>query len=202
LIGIINYGLGNLKAFENLFKSNSIPCLIIENEKDFDKVKCLILPGVGAFDNAITKLKSQSYFIKLNNLICKHQIPIMGICIGMHIMLEESEEGNEKGLSWVKGNVKKFKESNLMLPHMGWNDIEILNNDEIFVDIDDYNEFYFLHSYYVENIETQNILTNTIYKRKFCSAFKHKNIYGIQFHPEKSHSNGVKILKNFYKKYA
>ena len=199
MIGIINYGLGNYKAFENLLRENFIDFLYVNQTSDLDKIKCALLPGVGSFDNAIKKLKSQVYFNELNDRVLKNNLPIMGICVGMHIMLESSEEGIESGLSWLSGRVRKFK--NVKIPHLGWNKVSVLNKNFLFNDLKPNAEFYFLHSYFVETLQDY-ILTNSFYGNNFCSVFKKQNIFGMQFHPEKSHDHGRNIIINFYKNYA
>lgn len=199
MIGIIDYGLGNYRAFENLLRENFIDFLYINQPSDLDKVKCTLLPGVGSFDNGIKSLKSQVYFEELNNRVLNSSLPIMGICIGMHIMLDGSEEGSEKGLSWISGRVKKFK--NVKTPHLGWNKVSQFNENFIFKGIEQDAEFYFLHSYFVETSK-DHMLMNSFYGNNFCSAFRKRNIFGMQFHPEKSHEQGTKIIINFYKNYA
>lgn len=201
MIGIIDYGLGNIQAFKNLLVNNSISTRIVKNQDDLDGLNCAILPGVGSFDNAIRKLRSQSYFEKLNNSVLNDKLPIVGICVGMQIMLDSSEEGLEKGLSWIKGSVKKFDPTSFIVPHMGWNIICETREECIFKNLDNEREFYFLHSYYAE-VEEKYVISQTKHGHIFCSSFKKKNIYGIQFHPEKSHNNGANILKNFYNQYA
>ena len=201
MIGIIDYGLGNLKAFVNLFDELSIETKIIKKTEDLDNIKCAILPGVGSFDNAITKLKSQEYFANLDTLVTEKNFPLLGVCIGMQIMLDNSDEGTKAGLSWINGTVKKFNDKSPLVPHIGWNNVDAINKNFIFRNLDQEREFYFLHSYYVSTSD-DNILSSTNHGQTFCSSFKKNNLYGVQFHPEKSHLNGMNILRDFYLMYA
>ncbi len=196
MIGIIDYGLGNLKSFSNILKRFNSEFLILKDNKDFDKCSKFILPGVGSFDEAIKRLKSKDYFENFEYQIIKKQKKILGICVGMQIFLNKSEEGNLPGLGWVSGEVKKFSNKNLRVPHMGWNKLKVQKKNELFKNLNN-PEFYFLHSYYckINNLNQSISLTN--YSIDFCSSFVFRNIFGIQFHPEKSHDNGIQLLKNF-----
>ncbi len=198
MIGIIDYGLGNLKSFSNILKRLDSEFLILQHNKDFDKCSKFILPGVGSFDEAINKLKSKDYFENLEFQIINKQKKILGICVGMQIFLDKSEEGSLKGLGWVSGEVKKFSNQNFRVPHIGWNKLKVQKKNELFKNLIN-PEFYFLHSYYCQlnNLDQSISLTN--YSIEFCSSFVYRNIFGIQFHPEKSHENGIQLLNNFIK---
>ena len=203
MIGIIDYGLGNISAFENIYRNLGIESIRINNQSLFKKINKLILPGVGAFDNAMIKLNKSGLLDDLNEYVINKGVPILGVCVGMQMMACSSEEGKEKGLGWLpSGKVVKFKDNYFDMkthtPHMGWNSICIKSNDKIFNDLND-QYFYFLHSYYLklENYEERNILCTTKYGIEFISAIKHDNIFATQFHPEKSHISGITILKNF-----
>lgn len=158
----------------------------------------MILPGVGSFDSAMQLFTKNNFHRYIEELIFDKQVPILGICIGMHIMTNSSEEGNMSGLRWIDGNVKKFKftQKKYPLPHLGWNKIELMNNSCLFRDFKEL-EFYFLHSYYCDLKNKELVSSFSDYGTLFCASFSYKNIYGVQFHPEKSHSSGIKILKNF-----
>ena len=200
MIGIIDYGLGNYKAFENVLNDASKKFTYVKEEDDLSKINCAILPGVGSFDNAIKKFREQSYFTTLNNLVISSKLPILGVCVGMQIMTYSSDEGFETGLKWIEGSVKKF--NNVTVPHLGWNKINIINKNEIiFKNLSNNSEFYFLHSYFVD-VEDQYVKATTKYGKSFCSIFQKNHIYGVQFHPEKSHDNGKEIILNFCDKYA
>jgi len=198
MIGLLNYGLGNINAFSNILKNLNIEFKIPENEDDILTCDKFILPGVGSFDEAVTKLKSKNYFEILEDDVIKKKKFILGICVGMQIFLNNSEEGSSLGLGWIDGEVKKFNISKLRVPHIGWNKIKIINKNKFLEDIEDH-EFYFLHSYYCEIKSKDSIITTTNYNIDFCSAFISENIFGIQFHPEKSHDSGIKLINNFAK---
>ena len=196
MIGIIDYGLGNLKSFSNILNGFNTNFIIPKKKNEIEKCSKFILPGVGSFDEAIMKLKSQNYFECLENEILIKKKKIIGICVGMQIFLNRSEEGDLPGLGWVNGEVKKFSSQNLRIPHIGWNTLNIKKKSELFKNIND-PEFYFLHSYYCKLKILDEIVSVTNYEENFCSSYISENISGIQFHPEKSHENGTKLLRNF-----
>ena len=198
MIGIIDYGLGNLKAFYNIYKENGIDLKIINNYKELDKgIDKLILPGIGSFDSAIALLKKKNFFDEILNFATNDKNKILGICIGMQILSSGSEEGSSSGLGFIDNKFKKLDSD--VLPHIGWNNIEILKNNSLFEDIPNKAFFYFLHCYCLRSIDRNDMVCETEYGNKFVSGFNVKNIYGIQFHPEKSHVYGTRILLNFYK---
>tara|TARA_B100000242_G_C42903888_1_gene419164 strand:- start:182 stop:787 length:606 start_codon:yes stop_codon:yes gene_type:complete len=198
MIGIVDYGLGNIKAISNIYDKLKIRNKLIKAESDFENVDRLILPGVGAFDSAIEMLKKSKLYNKIDNLVVNDQFKILGICVGMQIFSIKSSEGSLSGFNWIEGDVKKFEVNNsiMRLPHMGWNSVNIKKN-LLFNNISDNEYFYFCHSYYFNCIDSKNIMSETKFINNFASSINYKNIYGIQFHPEKSHDNGIKILKNF-----
>ncbi len=202
MIGLVNYGLGNIKALKNIYKKLNVSCKFINNPIDIEKVEKIILPGVGSFDNAIEKLKESNLLEVINYKVKIEKMPVLGICVGMQMMANKSEEGVLDGLGWITGKVKKFKQSSFstkpFTPHMGWNNVEKLNNSIIFNGIE-HPKFYFLHSYYLEPEDSSIITSTTNYGFDFCSSINHENIYATQFHPEKSHNFGVKMLENFSK---
>ena len=197
---MIDYGSGNIQAIRNIYKRLNIPTSVVVSPKDLSNVSGIILPGVGAFDEAMSKLRSSGLYSSLNESVLEKKIPIMGICVGMQIMAESSEEGTMPGLGWVPGQVKRF-DPNLInavpkLPHMGWNEIETIPH-QIFDKIDYKFGFYFLHSYYFEATSRESVIAQAYYGTKFDCAVMSNNIYGFQFHPEKSHHNGIQLFKNF-----
>lgn len=196
-ICIIDYQLGNIKAFKNIYNKLNINAEIVSKTEQFEGATHLILPGVGSFDWAISKLNRSGLRDTLDQLVLKKKVPILGVCVGMQIMSSKSEEGQLSGLNWIDGNVKKFK-NDYILPHMGWNQIKPFTESIIFKDIKNL-EFYFLHSYYYKIKEDKHILSTTEYSNIFTSAINKNNIYGTQFHPEKSHQSGIKLLENFSK---
>lgn len=203
MIGIINYGSGNIYAIANIYKRLDIPHGIFNDIGDLVKCDKLILPGVGAFDETMRLIAEQGMTDVLNNLVLQERIPIMGVCVGMQILGDSSEEGEEKGFSWIKGKIQKLSKEKLIqkphLPHLGWNSIKIVKSSPLLNNIDEEKGFYFLHNYFFNATEHDDILATTSYGDEFPCVVNHKNIFGVQFHPEKSHDNGVEIFKNFAK---
>lgn len=199
MISIIDYGLGNLMAFANIYKKLNIPLKIISDSSQLNEVEKIILPGVGSFDWAMKKLNQSEMIQKIDYLVTVKKIPVLGVCVGMQIMATKSEEGELDGLSWIEASVKKLDQTNnYPLPHMGWNNVNPLSdNCPLFEGLYDQAKFYFLHSYYFKENHTAQAISHTSYDRTFTSAVRNENIYGVQFHPEKSHSWGVRLLKNF-----
>jgi glutamine amidotransferase len=199
MITIINYGLGNLSAFVNVYKRLNIDVQLASTVSDLKKASKLILPGVGTFDQAMNKLNLSGLRNDLDELVIKKKIPIIGICVGMQIMGLKSDEGVLPGLGWIKGKVNRlfFNNKNLPLPHMGWNDIKIKKKSPLIDNLDNYKKFYFLHSYYFQCQNLDDVIANINYGFDFPCIINHENIFGIQCHPEKSHYNGMNLLKNF-----
>lgn len=201
MITIIDYGLGNLKAFANIYKRLNIPYQIVSNVEALSKASKLILPGVGAFDHAMTALKQSGMRETLDDLVLNKKVPALGVCVGMQMLAHSSEEGNLPGLGWVDGKVKKLDKTLLgndkPLPHMGWNTVKQVSQCPLFNTLPDEPYFYFLHSFYFECANQDNIVATANYGREFTCVVQANNIYGIQCHPEKSHSNGIAFLKNF-----
>lgn len=203
MITIIDYGSGNIRAIANIYEKLNISYLIAKNPDDVIGAKKIFLPGVGAFDETISKLDEVGFRSVLDKEVLENKVPILGICVGMQILAETSEEGSLKGLGYIKGHVKKLDASKLdakpKLPHLGWNSIEIKRKSPLFDNIDPQKGFYFLHTYYFECSNNKDILSTTHYGNSFSSAINDNNIFGFQFHPEKSHSNGINLLYNFAK---
>ncbi len=199
MIVIIDYGMGNLGSLVNMFKKLGYKSTITNDLRIISLSKKIILPGVGSFDTAMERLKNKTGLIELlGELVLQKGIPILGICLGMQILTNFSEEGNVKGLGWIPAETLKFKNhSKYKVPHMGWNYINSLKKDKILKGIDINFKYYFVHSYYVKVIDEYYSLAKTDYTVKFDSIINRKNIYGVQFHPEKSHKFGMKFLKNF-----
>ena len=197
---IIDYGMGNLNSIHKKIRSFKITPIISCNESEIRKADKIILPGVGHFSKAINNLKILGIIDILNELVLIKQKPIFGICLGMQLMTEKSEEGNIEGLGWVRGEVVRFNINNkktYKIPHIGWNKINILKNSILMNGIKENTELYFVHSYHLKLNDKCDILNETKYEYKFSSALEKNNIFGVQYHPEKSHNDGTKILKNF-----
>ena len=202
MITIIDYGLGNIQAFLNIYKKLHIPVQVAKNENSLEGTSKLILPGVGHFDYAMQRVNDSGMREKVESLVLQNNIPVLGVCVGMQIMANSSEEGVESGLGWISGTVKSFEsiikvDNNLPLPHMGWSSVTP-NHKDLFNNIDSGDlEFYFLHSYYFNCTSQENCIADADYGLNFCCAINNNNIFGVQFHPEKSHHSGVNLLKNF-----
>jgi glutamine amidotransferase len=201
LIAIIDYGLGNISAFANIYKQLNVPFIIAKTSGDLRQASKIILPGVGAFDYAMQMLENSGMCSVLDELVLEHKTPVLGVCVGMQIMATSSEEGVKPGLNWIKGVVKKIDATKLVhkptTPHMGWNQVSSKKEAEIFFGIDYEQGFYFLHSYYFACANDGDVLAVSEYAGEFSCAVHRDNIYGFQFHPEKSLLNGVCLLKNF-----
>ena len=198
MIGILDYGAGNVQAIARIYNNLKVPNKLIKNISDFDGVEKLILPGVGSFDAVVSKLNESGLKERLSELVLKEKIPVFGICVGLQIMAKSSEEGTLPGLGWINATVKKFQlPSDFYVPHMGWNTFNLLGNNDIFQGTDDEFGFYFVHSFYFDLEEEIDSTATTTYGIEFTSAIKKGNIIATQFHPEKSHSNGVILLRNF-----
>jgi len=201
MITIVNYGLGNISAFANVYKRLNIPVTIATHKEELQGASKIILPGVGAFDHAMTLLNNSGMRETLDELVLEKKIPVIGICVGMQILAKSSDEGILPGLGWIDGEVKKFDASLIKhktrLPHMGWNTINPIDSSNLLHGFNERSRFYFLHSYYFKCNDIRNEIANTEYGIKYSSAVQKENIYGVQFHPEKSHENGIQLLNNF-----
>lgn len=200
MITIVNYGLGNIQAFVNMYKRLNIPVKVAQTASDLVGAEKLIFPGVGAFDWAITRLRASGMRPCLDDLVLNHKCPILGVCVGMQMMARRSEEGQLLGLGWIDAEVKRFDErpsqQKTHLPHMGWNDVTPVATDGLFKGLAA-PRFYFLHSYYFAASNSSQVLATTEYNDVFVSCAAVEHIYGVQFHPEKSLQWGEQLLKNF-----
>lgn len=203
MITIINYGLGNISAFVNVYERLNIKTKVAICSDEVKDASKIILPGVGAFDFAMSQLNASGMREEIEKQVLINKIPIMGICVGMQMLAKSSDEGSLDGLGWIDGVVKQFDTSKIpyktQLPHMGWNNINPLCTDPLLSGFNNQSRFYFLHSYFFECHNEENIIATTEYGISYASAVKKDNIYGIQFHPEKSHANGIQLLHNFAK---
>lgn len=195
---IIDYGMGNIRSVEKAFVRIGLQPVISSDPQVINTADKLILPGVGHFRKGIENLKKISLFEILNELVLQKNIPILGICLGMQLMTEFSEEGNCPGFGWIKARTIRFSFNNeLKIPHMGWNNLLIERDNMLLKNISEEDMFYFVHSYYIICNNNQDVLSKTKYGIEFVSSFNYKNIFGTQFHPEKSHQQGLQIIKNF-----
>jgi imidazole glycerol-phosphate synthase subunit HisH len=200
MIVIVNYGLGNLGSIFNMFKKLKVECKISSDPDEIVKAQKILLPGVGAFDNAMKKIEDLNLKEILISKALIEKVPFLGICLGMQILTDSSEEGEMPGFGWIKGKTKKFifdKNSILKVPHMGWNTITITRESPLSKNLPDEPKFYFVHSYYVCLDDENNSMFKTNHGLTFDSAIQKDNIFGAQFHPEKSHKYGMKFLENF-----
>ncbi len=202
MIVIVDYGMGNLGSVLKALKRLNIESKISTNADDIEKASKLILPGVGQFANGILRLKELGYIEILNKKVLKDKTPILGICLGMQLFAKSSEEGNVDGLGWINAEVVRFRiedKYKWKVPHMGWNSISIEKDCNILNGVSQDELFYFVHSYHIKCNDNTDILTSTDYSYRFTSAVQKDNIFGTQFHPEKSHDQGMQILANFAK---
>ena len=201
MIAIINYGLGNINAFVNVYKKLGIELKVATNKNELHGVTKIILPGVGSFDQAMNMFCQSGMRNMIDEMVLNEDIPLLGICVGMQMLAKSSEEGKLPGLGYINAKVRRFENKEMIdkfdLPHMGWNDVKPINSSVLFSDLTIKPLFYFLHSYYFECVSPINSIAKTDYGGEFTCVTNHKNIYGVQFHPEKSHQNGIQLLKNF-----
>lgn len=201
MITIIDYGLGNVLAFVNVYNRLNIPVAVAKSANDLVNATKLILPGVGSFDHAMQQLDQSGMRQPVEQLVLQNAMPVLGICVGMQMLAKCSDEGELPGLGWIDGKVMKFDLSimprDTNLPHMGWNDVKPVVDGGLFKGMEQDARFYFLHSFYFECYQQQNVLAVTDYGGQFSCAVSRDNVYGVQFHPEKSHHFGSQLLKNF-----
>ena len=201
MIHVIDYGLGNVQALLTQYKRLGFEATRAKTAADLTGASKIILPGVGAFDHAIELLNQSGMRPTFETLVVQDKVPVLGICVGMQILASTSEEGHMPGLGLVPGKVRAFRankqSASLPLPHMGWNDVQPKPRSPLFSGLESEAWFYFLHSYYFECREPSHVAATASYGRDFSCAVSAGNVYGVQFHPEKSHHFGTKLLKNF-----
>jgi glutamine amidotransferase len=201
MIAIIDYGMGNVGSIGNMFKKIGVDA---EITSDLEKIRIaakIVLPGVGSFDNGMRNLAEGGFIDILTKKVVDGGTPILGICLGMQLMTKRSDEGELGGLGWLDAETIKFRFDNEAgihkVPHMGWNTVETVKPSRLFGGMFEHPRFYFVHSYYVTCGNQDDVLARTDYGFEFVSAFESGNVYGVQFHPEKSHKYGIKLLNNF-----
>jgi glutamine amidotransferase len=202
MICIVDYGVGNIQAFLNLFKRLGVDARRADTPDSLSNAVRLVLPGVGHFDHAMQRLNGSMMRPKLEELVLGKQVPVLGICVGMQMLAEGSEEGTLPGLNWVPGRVRAFanqpQSANLPMPHMGWNDLQPRVDSKLFSNgLRDAPQFYFLHSYYFDAHDKQDVVATASYGLDFDAVISRGHIHGVQCHPEKSHHWGEQLLKNF-----
>lgn len=201
MIGIIDYGSGNIGAVANICKQLKVPYIVSSDLRQLAEADRYILPGVGAFDATMSHLHRTGLVDLLTEQVIGLGKAIVGLCVGMQVMAESSEEGTLPGLGWIPGKVRRIDETPLptapKLPHMGWNSVSIRSDSKIFHGIDPQRGFYFLHSYFFDARDEKTVVATVEYGNRFPCAVMQGNVIGLQFHPEKSHSNGVTVFRNF-----
>ncbi|MGX4803508.1 imidazole glycerol phosphate synthase subunit HisH [Bradyrhizobium guangdongense] len=201
MICIVDYGLGNVTAFASVYNRANMEVSIARKAADLKVASKLILPGVGHFDHAMRLLQASGMRESLDELVLRGNVPVIGVCVGMQILGRSSEEGNLPGLGWIDADVKSFKTSgvaeDMPVPHMGWNDVRPRASELLFDGLQNQARFYFLHSYYMECDRPENVVATSHYGAEFACAVRSAHIHGVQFHPEKSHHFGNRLLTNF-----
>ncbi|WP_109302017.1 imidazole glycerol phosphate synthase subunit HisH [Aquimarina sp. AU474] len=202
MITIVDYKVGNLGSIQNMLKKIGASSEITSDPVKLESAEKIILPGVGAFDSGIESLKKYNLWDVLNEKALVEKKPILGICLGSQLLCQGSEEGKQKGLGWIDAKVRRFNfnDRNFKVPHIGWNYTNLQKKSKLFKEMYEEPKFYFVHSYYMD-VNDDSGLTQTNYNFDFDSAVEKDNILGVQFHPEKSHKFGMKLLENFVREY-
>ena len=205
MLTIIDYKTGNLGSIKNMLKRLGITAQITNNKSAIESAEKLILPGVGHFDYGMQQLNNSGLIPLLNKKVLEDKTPVLGICLGVQLLTESSEEGSEKGLGWIKGKTMAFDKTKLApnqkIPNMGWAEVDNYHQSKLFENMHEEPRFYFVHSYHLELENENDCLVTAKYGYNFAAGIEHENILGVQFHPEKSHKYGMKLLENFYKNY-
>lgn len=202
MIAIVDYGLGNIQAFLNVFKRLNLQARAAQKPAELHGATRLILPGVGAFDHAMQQLQASGMRDALDRLVQVDKVPLLGVCVGMQMLAQSSDEGRLPGLGWVPGHVRSFASApaahGLPQPHMGWNDVQAVPGEALFAGLENDARFYFLHSYYFDcGPAQQHSTARAHYGMDFSCVVRAAHVAGVQFHPEKSHHWGTQLLKNF-----
>lgn len=200
MITIVDYGMGNLSSILNMFKRIGADAEITGDEEKINRASKILLPGVGAFDAAMDRIESKNLYDLLSRKALHDKVPVLGICLGMQLLSKDSEEGSKKGFGWIDANTRKFrfnKEAKLKIPHMGWNEVSAKRESGLTANFEDDARFYFVHSYHVVANNQADVVMTSFYGYEFVAVIQRDNIFGAQFHPEKSHRFGMKLLSNF-----
>lgn len=205
MLTIIDYGVGNLLSIHNMFKRIGVDAAISSDKNDIAKADKLILPGVGHYDYGMQRLRASGLVDVLNEQVLGSKVPILGICLGVQLLTQSSDEGSEPGLGWINGRTVAFDRLRLgkeqKIPHMGWSEVSEYGQSRLFADMYAEPRFYFVHSYHLQLDTEADRLCNAQYGYDFVAGIEQDNILGVQFHPEKSHKYGMKLLENFVKHY-
>lgn len=198
MLGIVDVGLGNVGSIQNMLKKIGVNGTFISGPSEVASFRKIILPGVGSFDEGMSKIHASGLLPILNHLILEQRVPVLGICLGMQLLLDGSEEGDMPGLGWIRGKCRKIEaEGILKVPHMGWNEVKYPCTSPLFPVLDEPNRFYFVHSYHSVLAAKDQVTSTVEYGGEITASLQCGNIYGVQFHPEKSHAFGMRLLKRF-----
>lgn len=201
MITIVDYGVGNIRAFLNVYKRLNIPARTVESAEGLATATRVILPGVGHFDHAMERLDASGMRTVLDDLVLARGVPVLGVCVGMQMLGRSSDEGTRPGLGYIDGHVRSFRDwqptRELPMPHMGWNDVRPTAPGGLFAAPDGDRRFYFLHSFFFECAQVADASAHAHYGAEFACAVRRENVQGVQFHPEKSHRFGTRLLQNF-----
>jgi imidazole glycerol-phosphate synthase subunit HisH len=198
VITIVDYGMGNLGSIQNMFKRIGVAAEVTGDAAALQRATKILLPGVGAFDSAMQRINASGLRAVLDHKALQERVPIMGICLGMQLLTRSSEEGSLPGLGWIPAVTRRFPDlPGLKVPHMGWNAVTAMRDDRLTAGLPPESRYYFVHSYYVQADDASDTVLRTHYGVTFDAVITHRNLYGAQFHPEKSHRYGMAILGNF-----
>ena len=203
MIGVVDYGMGNLRSVLNAFEAICVETCLIKNPEDFSKADSIVLPGVGAFGNGMKNLHQKNFIDELNDHVLHKKKPFLGICLGMQLLATKSNENAEfYGLDWISGHVDRLSpdvgNNQIRVPHIGWNDVDFYKKDGLYKNIEEPGCFYFVHSYVLKPKNPLVLSGVCEHGEKFAASIEFKNIWATQFHPEKSHKFGLKLLKNWH----
>jgi imidazole glycerol-phosphate synthase subunit HisH len=201
LISVLESGFGNVGSILNMLRHLGIEARKISDPEEIRNAESLILPGVGAFDAGMSRLIERGVIPALNHVALARKRPILGICLGMQLLLEGSDEGSFAGLGWIKGRSVRFvstdEQQRLRIPNMGWHEVAITRSSRLFEGASDRARFYFVHSYHAQCRDSADVAATANYGARFTAAVEHENVFGVQFHPEKSHRFGMSLLQSF-----